>query len=52
MQTKIPITLYQDNVAYISQIKEGYIKGDWTKLILPKFFFALDLQQNGEINIQ
>jgi len=42
-------TLYEDNSACISQLKEWYIKGDRTKHILPKFFFTHDLQRNGDI---
>jgi len=51
-QTKIPTILYEDNAACIDQLKGGYIKGDRTKHISPKFFFTHDLQQNGEINVQ
>jgi hypothetical protein len=49
MQTTI---IYEDNTACIAQLKEGYIKGDRTKHISPKFFFTHDLQKNGEISIQ
>ena len=52
VQTKTPTILYEDNVACIAQIKAGYIKGDRTKHISPKFFFTHDLQLNGEINVQ
>jgi hypothetical protein len=45
-------TIYEDNTACIAQLKEGYIKGDRTKHISPKFFFTHDLQKDGEINIQ
>ncbi|KAJ9557576.1 hypothetical protein OSB04_012190 [Centaurea solstitialis] len=38
-----PTVLYEDNAACIAQLKEGYIKGDMTKHILPKFFFTHDL---------
>ncbi|XP_074299319.1 secreted RxLR effector protein 161-like [Silene latifolia] len=31
---------------------EGYIKGDRTKHISPKFFFTHDLQKSGDINVQ
>nr|XP_016442782.1 PREDICTED: uncharacterized protein LOC107768191 [Nicotiana tabacum] len=41
-----------DNAACIAQLKGGYIKGDITKHISPKFFFTHDLQQNSEINVQ
>ena len=45
-------TLYEDNAACIAQLKGGYIKGDRTKHISPKFFYTHELQNNGEINIQ
>ena len=32
-----PIILFEDNIAYIAQIKKGYIKRDRTKHISPKF---------------
>jgi hypothetical protein len=35
--------IYKDNTACIAQIKEGYIKGDGTKHISPKFFSTHDL---------
>ena len=38
--TNIRTTIYEDNAACIEQIKEGYIKGDRTKHISPKFFFT------------
>ncbi|KAK2443387.1 hypothetical protein QL285_014496 [Trifolium repens] len=44
--------IYEDNTACIAQLKEGYIKGDRTKHIYPKFFFTHDLQKNGDINIK
>ncbi|GJY38322.1 retrovirus-related pol polyprotein from transposon TNT 1-94 [Tanacetum coccineum] len=47
-----PTILYEDNATCIAQLKEGYIKGDRTKNILPKFFFTHDLQKNGDIIIQ
>ena len=47
-----PTILYEDNIAYISQIKEGFIKGDRIKHISPKFFYTHELQKNGEINVQ
>ncbi|GJZ08626.1 hypothetical protein Tco_0542909 [Tanacetum coccineum] len=36
----------------IAQLKEGYIKNDRTKHILPKFFFTHDLQKSGDIIFQ
>ena len=44
--------MYEDNAACIVQLKGGYIKGDRTKHISPKFFFTHDLQQNGEMEVQ
>ncbi|GKC89791.1 secreted RxLR effector protein 161-like protein [Tanacetum coccineum] len=43
--------LYEDNGACIAQIKEGYIKGDKTKHISPKFFFTYDLLKDGLIDV-
>ena len=37
-------TLYEDNAACIAQLKGGYIKGDRTKHISPKFFYTHELQ--------
>ena len=47
-----PTVLYEDNAAYIVQIKGGYIKGDRTKHISPKFFYTHELQKDGEIDVQ
>ena len=44
--------LYGDNVVCIAQIKGGFIKGDITKYIFPKFFHTHKLQEKGKINIQ
>ena len=40
-------TLYEDNAACIAQLKGGYIKGDRTKHISPKFIYTheIDIQQ-------
>ncbi|XP_060963457.1 secreted RxLR effector protein 161-like [Cannabis sativa] len=40
---EVPTILYENNVACIAQFKGGYIKGDRTKHILPKFFFTHNL---------
>ncbi|KAG7594482.1 Integrase catalytic core [Arabidopsis thaliana x Arabidopsis arenosa] len=48
---KGPTVMYEDNAACIAQLKEGYIKGDRTKHILPKFFFTHDLQKDGEVQV-
>lgn len=47
-----PTLLCEDNAACIAQIKEGYIKGDKTKHISPKFFFTYDLQKDGVIDVR
>ena len=47
-----PTVLYEDNAACIAQVKGGYIKGDRTKYISPKFFYTRELQNSGEINVQ
>ncbi|KAJ9561392.1 hypothetical protein OSB04_006552 [Centaurea solstitialis] len=47
-----PTVLYEDIAACSAQLKEGYIKGDRTKHILPKFFFTHDLQKSGDISVQ
>ncbi|KAF8093520.1 hypothetical protein N665_0383s0145 [Sinapis alba] len=46
-----PTVLYEDNATCIAQLKDGYIKGDRTKHILPKFFFTHDLQKDGEVKV-
>ena len=46
-----PTILYEDNTACIAQLKDGYIKGDRTKHILPKFFFTHELQKAGEVQV-
>ena len=50
--TSIPTTIYEDNATCIEQIKEGYIKGDITKHISPKFFFTHELQKSHEIEVK
>ena len=46
------IILFEDNVAYIAQIKGGYIKRDRTKNFSPKFFYTHELQKSGEVGVQ
>ena len=50
--TSIPTTIYEGNDACIEQIKEGYIKGDRTKHISPKFFFTHELQKSHQIEVK
>ena len=47
-----PTILFEDNAAFITQITGGYIKGDKTNHISPKFFYAHELQKSGEIDVQ
>jgi len=47
-----PTILYEDNGACITQIRGGYIKGDRTKLISPKFFYTRELQKSGYIDMK
>ena len=39
-----PTIIYEDNTSCIEQVSEDFIKGDRTKHIAPKLFFAHDLQ--------
>ncbi len=39
-------TIYEDNASCIHQVQSGFIKGDKTKHIAPKFFFTAEL--NGK----
>lgn len=41
-----PTTIYEDNASCIHQIQSGFIKGDKTKHINPKFFYTASL--NGK----
>lgn len=47
-----PTVIHEDNMACITQLKDGYIKGDRVKHISPKFFFTHDLQKDGIITVQ
>jgi hypothetical protein len=47
-----PTILYKDNAACITQIRGGYIKGDRTKHISPKFFYTHELQKSGNIDVK
>ena len=44
--------MYEDNAACIAQLRGGYIKGDRTKHILPKFFYTHELQKKGDIDVR
>jgi hypothetical protein len=46
-----PTTIYEDNVACISQMQIGYIKSNITKYVAPKLFYPHELQLSEELNI-
>ena len=52
VRTELAATvIYEDNRACIAQVQQGYIKGERTKHIDPKFFFTHEL--NGkEVDIK
>lgn len=47
---KILITIHRDNIAFIAQGKEQYIKSDMTNSISPNLF--KELQKNNETEIK
>ena len=47
-----PTIIYEDNAACIAQVKGGYIKGDKTKHISPKFFYTHELQENRQVDVK
>ena len=52
IEKEISTAMSEDNFAYISELKEGCIKGDKTKHISPKLFYTHDRQQNDDIDVQ
>jgi hypothetical protein len=46
-----PSILYEDKTFCIAQLRGGYIKGDRTKHISPKFFYTHYLQNDGYIDV-
>ena len=48
--TEEPTCIYEDNAACIEMMKQGFIKGDNTKHISPKFFY--NQQQQALLKIQ
>ena len=51
VECKEPTVIFEDNAACIAQLKDGYIKGEMTKHILPKFFLTHDLQKTGDVKV-
>ena len=50
--TNSPTIIYEDNAACVAQDKGGYIKGDRTKHISPKFFYTHELQESQQIDVK
>ena len=48
----MPTPIFEDNAACIAQVREGYIKGDATKHISPKFFYTHELQQSRRVDVK
>ena len=44
--------IYKDNAACLTQIRGGYIKGDKTKHISPKFFYTHELQESRQVDVK
>ena len=51
-KTDNPTVIHEDNAACVAQMKEGFIKGDKTKHISPKFFSAHELQKAKVIEVR
>ncbi|KAL0416667.1 UNVERIFIED_CONTAM: Secreted RxLR effector protein [Sesamum latifolium] len=49
---KSPTVIYEDNAACITQMKDGYIKGERTKHISPNFFSTRELQVEGKVDVK
>ena len=47
-----PTVLDKDNAAYVTQMSNGYVKGNLIKHIAPKFFYPHELQKNEVITIE
>ncbi|KAD4585160.1 hypothetical protein E3N88_22761 [Mikania micrantha] len=53
LENRSPTTIYEDNPACISQMKEGYIKSDRTKHIPPRFFsYTQDLIKDNQVEMR
>ena len=48
----LPTTIFEDNATCIEQLKKGYIKGDNTKHIAPKFFYSHQQQHHQNIEVK
>ena len=52
LSTEMPTSIFEDNAVCIAQVRWGYIKGDRTKHISPKFFYTHELQQSRQIDVK
>ena len=50
--TGMPTPIFEDTMACIAQIRGGYIKGDRTKYISPKFFYTHEFQQSRQVDVK
>ena len=44
--------IFEDNDAYVAQVRERYIKGDKTKHILSKFFYTHEVQEGRQVDVK
>ncbi|KAM2702161.1 hypothetical protein EV2_003905 [Malus domestica] len=51
-KTDTPTVIHEDNAARVAQMKEGFIKGDKTKHISPRFFSAHEIQKAKVIEVR
>ena len=47
-----PTIIYEDNAACVAQVRGGYIKGDKTQHISPKFFYTHELQESQQDDVK
>ena len=47
-----PSIIYEDNAACVAQVGGGYIKGEKTKHISPKFFYTHELQESQQVDVK
>ncbi|KAM2449650.1 hypothetical protein PS1_019734 [Malus domestica] len=52
LKTDNPTVSHEDNAACVAQMKEGFIKGDKTKHISPKFFSTYELHKAKVIEVR
>ena len=50
--TNSPTIIYEDNTGSIEQLSEGFIKGDKTKKLALKLFFAHEFQKDKIVKVK